>query len=148
MIKHYWLTSVHKYWVMWYILKACWALLKRGFVHDFSKYELDEAFYFRRMKDLKDVEYASSEYDEQIRLLRPALDRHYRVNNHHPEYYRTGIKAMSPLDLVEMLCDWKAATRKHKTGDIWKSIKVNQERYNYDEDRKNSFGRDLLEMGL
>lgn len=33
------------------------------------------------------------------------------------------------LDLVEMLCDWKAATTRHADGDIMKSLEVNTKRF-------------------
>lgn len=33
------------------------------------------------------------------------------------------------LDLVEMLCDWKAATERHNDGDIMRSIDINQKRF-------------------
>lgn len=34
------------------------------------------------------------------------------------------------LDLVEMLCDWKAATERHNDGDIMRSIEINEKRFN------------------
>lgn len=33
------------------------------------------------------------------------------------------------LDLVEMLCDWKAATERHADGDIMKSLEINEGRF-------------------
>jgi hypothetical protein len=41
-----------------------------------------------------------------------------------------GINGMSLLDLVEMFCDWKAATERHADGDIKRSIEINQKRFN------------------
>lgn len=41
-----------------------------------------------------------------------------------------GIEDMTLLDLVEMLCDWKAASERHDDGNIRKSIEVNAERFN------------------
>jgi hypothetical protein len=37
---------------------------------------------------------------------------------------------MNIIDLVEMLCDWKAATIRHKDGNLKKSIEHNQDRFN------------------
>jgi hypothetical protein len=36
---------------------------------------------------------------------------------------------MDIVDLVEMLCDWKAATMRHDGGDIERSIAINAERF-------------------
>lgn len=47
-----------------------------------------------------------------------------------------GIRGMSLLDVLEMLCDWKAATLRHKDGDILRSIEHNQKRFGYSDDLK------------
>jgi hypothetical protein len=47
-----------------------------------------------------------------------------------------GIRGMSLLDVVEMLCDWRAATMMHADGDIRKSIEINQKRFGYSDDLK------------
>ena len=36
---------------------------------------------------------------------------------------------MSLIDLLEMLCDWSAATKRHDDGDILKSIEKNKTRF-------------------
>lgn len=40
-----------------------------------------------------------------------------------------GIEGMSLLDIIEMFCDWKAATERHNDGDILKSIEHNEKRF-------------------
>lgn len=40
-----------------------------------------------------------------------------------------GITGMTLLDLVEMFCDWKAATERHADGSITKSIRINKDRF-------------------
>jgi hypothetical protein len=124
-------TTKHKAWVMWYILKACAALLKRGVWHDLSKYSRAEAPYFERAFPLlRELEYGSDEYKEALGALGPALQHHYANNSHHPEHYgNAGVYSMSPFDLVEMLCDWRAAGRRHKTGNMAQSLKINRERF-------------------
>jgi len=47
-----------------------------------------------------------------------------------------GLHGMSLLDLLEMLCDWKAATLRHNDGDIRKSIEINQRRFGYSDELK------------
>lgn len=41
-----------------------------------------------------------------------------------------GVNGMTLLDLVEMFCDWKAATERHKDGSLKRSIEINRERFN------------------
>jgi hypothetical protein len=36
---------------------------------------------------------------------------------------------MDLLDLVEMFCDWRAAVRRHRDGDIVESVEHNVERF-------------------
>jgi hypothetical protein len=36
---------------------------------------------------------------------------------------------MNLIDLVEMLCDWKAASERHNDGNIKKSIEINTARF-------------------
>ena len=56
-----------------------------------------------------------------------------------PQYYEDGIRGMDLLDLIEMLCDWKAATLRHADGDINRSIKENKERFGYSDELKQIF---------
>ena len=41
-----------------------------------------------------------------------------------------GVEGMTLIDLMEMLCDWKAASERHADGDVLKSIGMNQKRFN------------------
>ena len=40
-----------------------------------------------------------------------------------------GVSGMSLLDVLEMLCDWKAAGERHNNGSIQKSLEINQKRF-------------------
>jgi hypothetical protein len=42
---------------------------------------------------------------------------------------KKGINGMTLIDLIEMICDWIAAGLRHADGDIFKSIKINKERF-------------------
>ena len=44
-------------------------------------------------------------------------------------HFPNGIRDMTLLDLVEMLCDWKAASERHQDGNIRKSIEHNAGRF-------------------
>lgn len=51
---------------------------------------------------------------------------------HKPE----GLHRMSLSAVLEMLCDWLAATKRHNDGDIRKSIEINQKRFGYSDELK------------
>lgn len=142
-------TTKHKTWVAWYLFVACITLLKRAVIHDLSKYSKFEAPYFEAaLPKLRNLEYGSDEYKAAISSLGPALCHHYKENSHHPEYWNGNIDAMSPLDLVEMLCDWKAAGKRHKTGSMAQSLKVNRERFKAHYWFHDALERDAKEIGL
>ena len=106
-------------------------LINRGNVHDNSKLEEPEKSEFDRLTPiLKELEYGSKEYNESLEQLQVALKHHYENNTHHPEHYPNGIDDFDILDLVEMICDWKAATERTKDGNIYKSIIHNKTRFN------------------
>lgn len=109
-------------------------LMERAFKHDnskFSKVEYDG--FLENTKILNSLEYGSEEYKNQLKELKPILDHHYSNNSHHPEHFENGINDMSILDLIEMVCDWKASVERHDTGDIDKSMEINKERFNIDD---------------
>lgn len=126
---------LHKFWILFYMSKLCYAIMKRAILHDMSSFSKIELSNFARVKlsraQLKGVTYGSPEYDAQKEMLGEALKHHYQHNSHHPEYYMSGFKEMTYLDKLEMLCDWRAATRRHADGDLRISIIINRDRYGY-----------------
>jgi hypothetical protein len=105
--------------------------------HDLSKFESPEREIFDEMTPkLAATTYGSDEYKGYLAEMKVALDHHYAANSHHPEHYPDGIRGMSLYDIVEMLCDWKAATLRHDDGDIRKSIEINQKRFGYSDELK------------
>jgi hypothetical protein len=83
--------------------------------------------------------YGSPEYQENLDGLGEALKHHYANNAHHPEHTENGIHDMTLVDIVEMLCDWQAATERHADGDIMKSIDINQKRFGFSDDLRDIF---------
>lgn len=105
---------------------------------------------------LKATTYGSEEYAGFLAAMKPALKHHYENNSHHPEHWRydecngcfkrfpighleacdvcgynqtterPDVNRMSLLDILEMLCDWKAASERHADGDLQKSIARNK----------------------
>lgn len=112
--------------------QAAIELIQRGNIHDQSKLESPEKEYFDRAKRLEHIDYGTTEYQQCLDELKPALEHHYANNSHHPQYYTNGVNGMNLFDLIEMFLDWKAASERHNTGDIYKSIEVNKDRFNLD----------------
>lgn len=102
----------------------------RGVMHDASKLRSPEKEAFERLGEVsRRHEFGGAEYNEALQLLGPALEHHYAVNRHHPEHFEDGIVGMHMLDLLEMLCDWKAASEQQEGGDIRVSLEVAVERF-------------------
>ena len=105
-------------------------MLERGEAHDQTKLEEPEVALFTEYTEkLAGVTYGSPEYEEYRKQLKPALDHHYAHNRHHPEHHKNGIDDMNLIDLIEMICDWKAASERHNDGNIRKSIEINGKRF-------------------
>jgi hypothetical protein len=106
-------------------------LLARIDNHDSSKLRIPEKAIFDEFTPkLKDSTYGSEEYNNFLKEMKKALDNHYANNSHHPEFYKNGINGMDLIDLLEMICDWKAASERHTDGNIYDSIKINKKRFN------------------
>lgn len=103
-------------------------LSTRSAVHDRSKFEEPEKSAIDRTRPLlKQMEFGTDEYTQ---LKREWSDHHHSVNRHHVEFHSRGLEGMTLNDLIEMLCDWQAATETHKDGDnILTSIDILAERY-------------------
>lgn len=128
---HYWGTSLHKLWVVWYLSKVMVALFWRGLTHDISKYRLDEAKgFFEVISRLRDIEYGSAEYKDCLGEVKGSISLHYERSKHHPEHWPCGHADMNLVDIVEMYCDWAAAVHRHKMANLHKSIMINKNRFN------------------
>lgn len=105
-------------------------LIDRQEHHDQSKLQPPESDIFEiYTPKLRGITYGSEEYRQCLGEMKPALDHHNAVNRHHPEHFGTGINEMTLIDLIEMLCDWKAAGMRHNDGDIFQSIYKNKARF-------------------
>jgi len=103
----------------------------RAWDHDLSKLNPPEKEGFdRATMRLRTLTYSSDEYKAALADLKPTLDHHYAENRHHPEHFKNGVDGMTLIDIIEMFCDWKAATLRHENGDFGESIELNQTRFN------------------
>lgn len=108
----------------------------RAAKHDASKLEEPEKSGYDELMKYKfthDMTYGSPSYTEGLKMLGPALEHHYAHNSHHPEHYSDGVAGMSLLDIVEMVCDWKAAGERYKEGSIIASLAHNRVRFKMDD---------------
>lgn len=115
-------------------------LTTRGIEHDKLKLESPEVDIFTEYTPkLAETTYDSDEYRTYLKEMDVALQHHYANYRHHPEHFENGINDMTLIDVVEMLCDWKAATLRHNDGNLLKSIETNAQRFGYDDQLKQIF---------
>jgi hypothetical protein len=123
-------TVEHIDMVKFMLGEICGKLFVRATEHDASKLEPPEKPIFDEYTPkLKGSTYGSEEYKQHLAEMKVALDHHYAANGHHPDHFEGGINEMTLIDLIEMLCDWKAATLRHANGDMIKSININKDRF-------------------
>lgn len=116
--------------------------------HDDSKLEEPEkSGYDQLVADLKDIVYGTDEYKAALVAAKPVIDHHYAYNSHHPEHWPNGIAGMSLLDLIEMLCDWKAASERTKQGSIAQSLTHNKTRFGIDDQLAAILENTVKELG-
>jgi hypothetical protein len=114
------------------------ALVERASHHDASKLrEPEKAKLDEQTPSLAGNTYGSDQYKQSVALIR---SKHHNANNaHHPEHHENGIHDMTLVDIVEMFCDWQAATERHADGNIMESIDINQGRFGFSDDLRDIF---------
>jgi hypothetical protein len=142
-------TAAHIRRVGELLVQASADLAHRAVHHDASKWSEEEwpAFESATPK-LAAMTYGSEEYKAALQEIKPALAHHYGANQHHPEYFGGDWAAMSLLDLIEMLCDWKAASERHEDGSLERSITINQERFGYSDHMRRILWNTAVDMDL
>lgn len=125
-------TWEHIHRVQYYLNKCIAQLLERSHKHDQSKLDSPEVELFTEYTPkLAGTTFGSNEYNQYKKEIQAALEHHYANNRHHPEHFKSGIEDMNLLDLLEMFCDWKAASERHNDGNLRKSIEINGERFEF-----------------
>lgn len=151
-------TQQHIAKVSQFMRQARQNLAQRADCHDDSKLvEPELSFWDEATPKLATLEYGSEGYRQSLRDIRPAIEHHYAHNSHHPEYYKDGIRGMSLLDLIEMLCDWRAASERTKQrvdGDTYlgksfeEGMPKNQERFGYSDELAQILDNTCRELGF
>jgi len=122
---------------------------RRALQHDQSKMKHPEAATFAEYTPkLKHLEYGSDEYRQCMKEMGPAIKHHQQHNRHHPEMHLDGIDSMDLIDILEMLCDWKAATLRTKNGNIYRSIELQQKRFGLSEQLVNILKNTVVLMSV
>lgn len=133
-------TQKHIEKVRYYIRFITDSLTTRGVKHDAIKLESPEIEIFTEHTEcLANMQYNSPEYKEHLAAMKPALDHHYANSRHHPEHFANGINDMNLIDIIEMVCDWKASSERQKDGNLLKSIEQNAQRFGYCDQLKQIF---------
>ena len=130
-------TQKHIEKVRKYIRVITDKLTTRGVNHDAAKLASPEVEIFAEHTDALSVTtYNSQEYKDHLVAMKPALDHHYATYRHHPEHFQNGVTDMNLVDLVEMLCDWKAASERQHNGNLLTSIEQNAIRFKINDQLK------------
>lgn len=109
-------------------------LFKRAAIHDNSKFSPEEFDAYEEVfPDLQKYAYGTEEFKATLRKIKPAIQHHYQFNDHHPEFFLTsGINDMNLIQLIEMICDWIAASERSQA-DISKGLEINKQRFGIDD---------------
>lgn len=141
-------TLDHIYKVRARIDEVISELHRRASSHDWSKLkEPEKSGYDALHTRLEGVQYGTDEYRAALAEAAPVIKHHYEANSHHPEHYPNGIEGMSLLDIVEMVCDWKAAGERTKAGSMAQSLAVNKARFGLSDQLVAIFENTRVEMG-
>lgn len=127
-------TRKHQQCVASLLIKISQMLMQRAIEHDRSKFSKEEKELYQKYTPFfKGTKYGSKEYREIVEKMKPAVNHHYLVNKHHPEFndingfsfqsLNDPIKSMDLIDIIEMLCDWLAAGKRSGQLDFEKNMK-------------------------
>ena len=106
-------TLIHISEVQQELEKFIHELRLRGILHDRSKLQEPEfSIFVKTRPEFKKINYGTPEYDAIIEKARVAVDHHHETNRHHTGYHKEGVLGMNLIDIIEMICDWKAAARR------------------------------------
>lgn len=108
-------------------------LIERAIEHDNSKLSKEEYESFTKFDNTSYKSY--KEYEKGLEELDDAFQHHYDNNSHHPEHHFNGVDDMSVLDLIEMVCDWKAVAEYYGVP-LEQQMELNIERYGVSVERE------------
>lgn len=142
----YFLVAAHIRAVQTHLSRAISLLAQRMVRHDQSKYSTPELPLIQQRARLGLLPYDSPQYHEALAQIKSAVQAHYEVNDHHPEHQAQGVLDMSLLQLLEMVCDWRAAAEANGT-DPMQSLDLSVERFHISAELRQILLNTYREMG-
>jgi len=89
-------------------------LRERAELHDLTKIQPEEFDVFvETHEEFAKARFGTPEYAAVEEKGRKAVQHHYKHNPHHVKHHENGWEDMNLIDLLEMLADWKAASRRN-----------------------------------
>lgn len=108
-------------------------LTKRAAFHDQSKFNENERdIYAVVTPEFSKYEYGTPEHKAVGDKLGPAWRHHLKNNDHHPRHHQNGMWDMDLMMVIEMLCDWKAASERNPNQNFEDSLSLNIRKYGID----------------
>lgn len=103
---------------------------RRGLIHDLSKVQLDELGGFINFnRAAREHPYGSEEYKRSMVEHGGVIDLHFSRNSHHPEHHPNGVADMGLFDIIEMVCDWKAASETYGQTSFEEALAIQVDRF-------------------
>lgn len=136
-------TRQHQQYVAGYMIECAKRLLDRATKHDASKLaEPEISHYINPVFHLntEKVEFGSERYKELTAQMGKGWDHHKTHNDHHIEFFEPysvqtlndPIKAMDLFCIIEMICDWIAAS-KRRGNNPSEALDYLKKKYQFDE---------------
>lgn len=110
------------------VIELLWGRAK---MHDQSKLEEPEKPAYDLLKQLIEGKaYGTLEYTAVMNdpRIKDAIQHHVTTNSHHPDAHEGGVNGMTLLDVIEMACDWKAASERGGGVSFIAGVRKNRER--------------------
>lgn len=113
------LQAMHIRQVGGFLVDASSELARRAVRHDASKWTSNEWDDLVKVApEYNKTVYGTEEYNSCREKLKPGIAHHEKANSHHLGHYPNGIAGMDLFDVIEMICDCKAAASRGVNSDI------------------------------
>ena len=116
--------------------------------HDESKLDDIELYgYVGIAEATKGLTAGSQEYLDALEPYKTVIRRHYILNDHHPEHFANRVNGMNLIQVLEMVCDWIAASTDREMHPM-QSIDAQCTRFNIDAQLKKIIINTMEHLGF